>query len=541
MFLLLLSCQNNKADFLNPSDTGHEVVSFNLHESGPITCSSPVDRTVSPFLLTSTEDLGTSSVSDDKWDHSGIQNWIGAEGGMVSDFNNDGRPDIYIPTMSEDILLMQAADFTFTNESASRISGDVSGISIGGIATDIDGDLDQDILLLGFLSPFQILINDGAGYFTSLSFENEIQSTVYSPAIAVGDPDGDQDLDFVVASIGLIPEDGIPFEGAPSLFFKNDGGQFTVTELANNGPAPQSFFAAFLDLDNDTDQDLYVVNDHGVEVQPSQIYQSFPGGESLFELLENTTLNFAGDGMGLGVGDLNKDGFVDLLVTDYGLNHLFLSDGLLSWHDAAQTRMLNPIDGVQTVAWGAQMIDINHDGLLDIWISYGQSLFERADPIIVDELDYRFQPDSVFIQLEDGTFTDMASIWGMDRMAVSRGGIWTDIDRNGFLDFLSIAQDEPPELYMATCDDSNWLNVKLIQPNLNTDAIGSKIEVETGGEKQTHWVLAGGVSYSSSGLHELHFGMSDHQTASISVTWPDGKKSKIDSIQSNQFITITRE
>ena len=97
------------------------------------------------------------------------------------------------------------------------------------------------------------------------------------------------------------------------------------------------------------------------------------------------------------------------------------------------------------------------------------------------------------------------------------------------------------EAYLANCDDSNWLRVKLHQPlTLNTDAVGARVKVTSGGSSQVRWILAG-TSLSSSGPLEAHFGLgTSEQIEHIQILWPDRSVSNFYNVDSNQILDVTR-
>ena len=164
----------------------------------------------------------------------------------------------------------------------------------------------------------------------------------------------------------------------------------------------------------------------------------------------------------------------------------------------------------QYVAWGAEFVDVNNDGLLDAWVGYGQLDIPEEAQGDFDNLGLynpRFQPDALYIQEPNGTFTDVAADWGINRETISRGGVWADLNRDGFMDFISPAIDGPAVAYVATCDDSTWLNVQPRQADGNRFAIGARIEVIADDTEtpQSRWILAGGTSASSGAPPEAHF------------------------------------
>ena len=103
--------------------------------------------------------------------------------------------------------------------------------------------------------PFRLLLNTGEGYFESVETEINYPDEVYTPAIAVGDPDTDGDMDIVLGTIGVIPEEGFPYDGPGASFFRIRGEGYTARSSPMKAFLLKPSFAAFLDLDDDLDQE----------------------------------------------------------------------------------------------------------------------------------------------------------------------------------------------------------------------------------------------------------------------------------------------
>ena len=131
--------------------------------------------------------------------------------------------------------------------------------------------------------------------------------------------------------------------------------------------------------------------------------------------------------------------------------------------------------------------------------------------------------------------------WGINRNDVTRGGVWADLNQDGFLDWIATNINGPFEAYQAQCDQSNWLTIRLRQKDGNTMGIGSRIHLEHDEISQYRWMLAGGSSLSSGGPPEVHFGLADASEVDITINWADGEDTTISGIQSRQIVTITRQ
>ena len=179
------------------------------------------------------------------------------------------------------------------------------------------------------------------------------------------------------------------------------------------------------------------------------------------------------------------------------------------------------------------MGDANNDGLLDIFTAYG---WFPTDP----EHDLA-QPDSLHLQSVDGSFTDVAPVWGLDDTGWARGAILVDLDGDGWLDLVRRRVHDLPTVHLARCGSNGWLKVDLRGTSANTHAIGALVELEADGRVQTRQVLAGGHSIASSAPPIVHFGLgAAQQIDRVTVRWPDGAVSELGPVDTNQHIRLTR-
>ena len=218
-------------------------------------------------------------------------------------------------------------------------------------------------------------------------------------------------------------------------------------------------------------------------------------------------------------------------------------DGKGEWYDNTWNSNLIAQHEDQHVGWGVELHDVDNDGDLDLWVGYGQLDMSEEEQESFDELGLynpRYQPDALFLQ-DNGVFYDVGEAWGIHRSTISRGGIWADLNDDVFLDFISAAVDGPVQAYLANCDSSSWIRIKLHQPNtLNTNAIGARIKITSGSSTQVRWILAG-TSLSSSGPLEAHFGLGTTEKIDhIQVLWPNKTISNFYDVDSNQILDITR-
>ena len=527
------------------------LVPAELESTGPITCENPGVRDEEPMYLAS---FGY------EWDNQRAQghvspsgHWIGGSGVIVEDFNQDNRLDVYAPSSERNLIFFQQEDGSFSEESQTALTFDndtIGVVTTGGSVADFDGDDDLDLFILNLNAPYQLLENVGGGVFVDRASDlGLVQDSYNYHSVIWGDPDHDGDLDpFVLtASRGaIIPTaqnetEHLEPAGPNRLYRNNDGSDFTLERLDNHTPEPHSCCGAFVDVNLDYKQDLYIVNDYGMHVQPNQVFLNDGQGDLTPDF--GSGLDIEIYGMGLALGTLNDDDVPDFAVTDWNKTWLLLSDGFGGWYDAGHQYDLISDQGNQTVAWGVELPDVDNDGDLDIWVGYGPIALDDEEEAAFSDMGFynpRHQPDSLFLQ-EDGQLIDVADVWGINRDTITRGGVWADLNNDGFLDLIVSAIDGPVQAYLANCDDSSWIRIQLRQPDtMNTRAVGARVKVTTEAGRQLRWILAG-ASLSSSGPMEAHFGLGDADTIrEIQIIWPDATQSILNDVEVNRIVTVTR-
>jgi hypothetical protein len=293
-------------------------------------------------------------------------------------------------------------------ESAARLGVDFEHVSAfeqrfdfpeimgGGAALfdrDGDGDLDLYLVQSGDLRapaaerpPNRLYDNRGAGLgFVDVTAKSGAGDRGYGMGCAVGDYDGDRDLDLYVLNVGA------------NVLLRNDGGHFTdVTAQAGVGHTGWGSSAAFLDYDGDGQLDLYLVNylRWSPEIErecrfpkefrdycnpnsyhaPAQdvLYRGL--GDGRFEDV-TAAAGIAGtpaNGLGVACGDFDGDGRVDVYVAnDMNANQLWLNQGDGTFRNGALLAgCALSGTGFAESGMGVQAVDLDADGDLDLFLSH---------------------------------------------------------------------------------------------------------------------------------------------------------------------------
>ena len=215
--------------------------------------------------------------------------------------------------------------------------------------------------------------------------------------------------------------------------------------------------AAFADIDNDGDLDLYIVNiprpltqDASVRSETNVLYRN-NGNGTFTDITDSAGVGHHGYGMGCVFSDYNGDGNLDLYITNYGANVLYRNNGDGTFTDVTKTA------GVSCELWstGAAFADVDGDSDLDLYVcNYVTYDLEKLEQMQEESLQsgkpvpsalnpHVFEPqDNVFYQNNgDGTFSDVTAEVGI----AAPGGrsmqcMFSDFDNDNDLD-LYVAND----------------------------------------------------------------------------------------------------
>jgi hypothetical protein len=334
---------------------------------------------------------------------------------------------------------------------------------------------------------------------------------------------------------------GLP--GGMNILYHNNGdGTFTdVSEKAGIlKPGPRySITGVSYDFDNDGWPDIYVA----VDSQPSILFHNNHDGTFTDNaVMAGCAYNEDGQeqaGMGVGVGDYDCDGWLDIFKTNFtdDTPDLYHNNGDGTFTDATFVAGLGV--NTQYVCWGAGFMDYDNDGWTDIFHVTGQVYPE----IESYHLDSAFKsPRIVYRNLGNSKFKDVSAQMGpgVTERFSSRGSAYGDYDNDGDVDVLVLNMNDRPSLLRNDGGNKkNWIKLKLIGTQCNRTAIGARVRVVTGRHAQMDEVHSGTSVMSQSDLR-LHFGLGDAQAADlIEIKWPTTQKiERFTSVEANQILTI---
>lgn len=492
-------------------------------------------------------------------------------GAAFLDYDNDGWLDILLLTGSRwknappgatNRLYKNNRDGTFKDVTANSglgLEGWFSGITVG----DYNNDGLEDIFLTGWPRNY-LFRNNGDGTFTDVTKEAGLLHP--RPRWGAGctwvDIDRDGHLDLFVSNYVKFDPERIPQAGTDEtcnfknvkincgpkglphetmcLYRNNGNGTFTdvsVTSGVSKVTGSYGLTTVAADFDDDGWPELYVACDS----TPSLLFKNNKRGQfSDVGLMAGVAVNEDGQeqaGMGVGIGDFNLDGRLDILKTHFveDTAALYLNRGKTGFDDVTIRNGL----GVETryVSWGAVIQDFDNDGNPDLFWATG-SVYPEVEKVW-PEFPHR-TPRVLFRNLGGGKFEQLFAEGGpaIEQVHCSRGVAFGDFDNDGDVDLLVVNLNEPPSLLRNDVKgDARWIKVKLVGAKSNRSAIGARVIARYGGKMQAQEVIAQS-SYLSSHDRRLHFGLGTAQTADVEIRWPSGIQQNLQGLPSNRLITI---
>jgi len=453
----------------------------------------------------------------DVTDKAGVSNDRWGFGVAVADYDNDGWPDIYVANYGKNRLFHNNHDGTFTDVA------EKADVELGGWSTGPTwGDYDRDGLLDLFVP----------GY---------VKHDLDRPLLAGknGVPEGAcqyRGVSVFCGPTGLLGE-------SDHLFHNNGDGTFTDVSV-KAGVADREgrygFASVFVALDDDGWLDLVVANDS----TPNYLYRNRRDGTfedvSYFSGFAVNEEGRAQASMGIGVGDYNRDGKLDLFVTTFSDDYktLYRNDGGANFTDVSfRAGLGNPT--IPFLAWGCGFLDFDNDGLLGIFIANGH-VYPVADRAEWGTT-WAERPQ-LFRNLDGAKFQEVppATGTGLAVVASSRGAAFGDLFNDGHIDVVLNNIDAPPTLLRnAVKNENHWLTLKLVGgPKSPRDAIGAKVFLTAGGVRQRADVFSGG-SYGSSSDPRVHFGLgAASKIDKLEIRWPSGAVEEISAPGIDRMLTI---
>ena len=501
-------------------------------------------------------------------------------GVVFVDINADGWLDIYVcnagnmldKPLRKNQLFINNHNLTFTDKAAEYgLDNDGYSTQASFFDFDLDGDLDCFLVnnspipvnTLNYANmravrdpdaPFAEFLKGGGdhlyrndnGKFVDISKEAGIFGSIISfgLGVTVGDVNLDGYPDVYVGNYFTDYDGGLKEisdativnagKTAKGYLYENDGGKRFVEVSEDYGITQKgfSFGGVFTDFDNDNDLDIIVNNDFGYKANHNYLLENHYPQKKFTYVEKEKSLDLRINAMGAATADINADGHLDYFISNIRFNRFMIYDSdSKSYVDKSEEL------GTQlfSISWGTNFADFDQDGDLDLFVANGD-LNPNCVPM------YNFYFENI-----DGTFIEKSNVVGLKDYGISRGSVVFDLENDGDLDLLVIAQTPvmeygPPSitrLYKNDLIKGNHLKVKLIS-RASAGPHGARLELYADSLYINNEIDGGNTSHLSHNTTIAHFGLGDRSKIdSLVVTWLGGDQQKMFNISANQTVDLT--
>ena len=420
-------------------------------------------------------------------------------GACFLDYDNDGKPDIFIADNGSQggVSLYHNVGSGKFEDVTPKMGIDSNLHAIGCTAGDYDNDGFTD-LAISRNDDVLLLHNEKGVKFQNVSNEANVLTNNLNLGLTFIDYDHDGDLDLLVTRSGDKAEWG-------DMFRNNGDGKFTdVTQAlgfetmgASGGEG-----AIGTDYNNDKAVDILVA-----DLGPAILENPREGKFAVKKLWSDA---MPGPPSGSAVLDFNHDGWMDVAFTHSGWTN---GKSLSLWRNS-KGKSFDSVSfpGVEwSKAFGVAAFDYDNDGWVDL-VAVGETKGGKGEV-------------RLFRNLGPDGFKDVTSDVGLDKIHLQspRAIITGDYDNDGATD-LFITQNHGPAVLLRNegATQNHWLKLSLKGLNDNKSAIGTKIEVFSGGNRQK-FEIYGSNGYLGQNSTDIIVGLGQSKEADIvRMLWPTG-------------------
>ena len=495
-------------------------------------------------------------------------------GVALLDYDGDGWLDIYlvngaaIPSLQKESpaywnrLYRNNHDGTFTDVTErAGVAG--AGYGMGVAVGDYDNDGRPDLFLAN-VTGNQLFHNNGDGTFTDVTAKAGLGGAemkgkkMWSVGAGWFDYNNDGLLDLFVVNYCVwevnkdpvcLLKDGVRAYCHPknyaslhnSLYHNNGDGTFTDVSQETGIAAHmgKGMSVSFADYDGDGFLDAFVAND----TTPAFLFHNLHG-KKFEEVGETAGVAYAPDGftlsgMGSDFQDVNNDGLPDIWYTavERETFPLLINAGGGLFDDVTHSSGLQSTNDMS--GWGNGIFDFDNDGWKDLFVARANVLDNVS--VVTPNRKYP-EPNSLFRNLGNGKFVDVGRTAGPDFQleAAHRGVAFGDLFNDGRIDAVVTVLNGPVKLLRNISNTGNhWILLKLVGTKSNRMGLGAQIHITTEDGRQQWNEATTAVGYASSSDPRVHFGLAGNQKIKdIEIRWPSGIKQVLHNVAADQILTV---
>jgi enediyne biosynthesis protein E4 len=426
-------------------------------------------------------------------------------GVAVGDYDNDGRPDLYVTGFGRNHLYHNERDGTFSDVTErAGVSG--GNWSTGAAFFDYDGDGRLDLIVARYL-------------------EWDFDKNIWCG------PEKAQERGYCHPNA---------FQAVTHLLYHNEGdGKFRDVSQASGIAAHsgKGLGVAINDSDGDGRPDILIANDSVAE----QLFRNNGDGTfSELALEKGAAFNSNGSsfaGMGVDWSDYNNDGRPDLFI-----NALSLQGYVLLRNTGGEYEDVSDVAGLSTVSmpyggWGAKFIDYDNDGWKDLFVAQGHVM----DTISVDFSSIQYKQHLLLMRNVRDHYQGVSANGGPSFRVplAARGAAFGDFDNDGSVDVAVSTNDGTPLLLRNTGSKNHWILINTVGTSSNRDGIGARIHIVGNSGLEQYGFVSTASSYLSASDKRIHFGLgSDRGVRQIEIRWPNGATQRLNDVAADQIVSV---
>ncbi|MGB7761091.1 MAG: CRTAC1 family protein [Bryobacteraceae bacterium] len=433
-------------------------------------------------------------------------------GVAIGDYDNDGRPDIFVANLNGNQLFHNNGDGTFSDvtEKAGVGGGKYAGKKMWSVAAAWV-DYNNDGLLDLFVSNYC-----------------QWEPVGYAECKDRGQP------------MYCTPRHYKPL---PNTLYRNNGdGTFTDVSV-ETGIADhfgRGMGVAVADYDGDGYPDIFVANDDA----PMQLFHNL-GGKRFEEVALNSGVAFPENGnvisgMGVDFRDVFNKGFPSLWVTavEKETFPLFVNLGHGQFDDRTASSRI-AMDSYEMSGWSNAIVDLDNDGWKDLLVARGNVQNDMA----LYSPRHSEEPVAVFRNLANGKFQNVSGGAGADFQlpAIHRGLAVGDLDNDGRMDaVVSVLNGQAKIFHNTTRNSNHWILLQLTGTKSNRMAIGAKVRLTAANGLVQYNHVTTSTGFACSSDPRVHFGLGASAVAKeIEITWPSGIRQILHDVPGDRIVPIT--